>query len=138
MENSGKSTGCSHGRPPGQPCPHCLGINAPQDAQGGRQPPPPTENYASRPMESREDWALRQADGKLLSDLSDEVLQLLKRRLSRDLKRSRTWAQITFFEEYIARIRSEIRGRMVANALDASSRRTLSDVEFHTAKPAEP
>lgn len=81
-------------------------------------------------MESREDWALRQADGKLLSDLSDEVLQLLKRRLSRDLKRSRTWAQITFFEEYIARIRSEIRGRMVANALDAGNRRATSDAEF--------
>ena len=60
-----------------------------------------------------EEWALAQADGRPLSELPDSHLVLLRRRFNRDLKRSRTSAQNTFFDDLVRRLGAEIRRRKV-------------------------
>lgn len=71
--------GCQHGRPQGSPCPHCLGINNPEDNQ--------LEN------KDWETWARNEIKNELpnifVIDAEDEIIAMCRTLLSQQAEKQR-------------------------------------------------
>lgn len=92
--------GCQHGRPQGSPCPHCLGINNPEDNQ-----PQPQESIEERLEEDFPTlWRVMEETEIFGIKMSVRFLVWLKIRFEEALQ-----SQQSLHEAELARVRAKIR-----------------------------